>query len=852
MPIDVEYIRYCSPDSKYYCLPTVFIKSARFDEEIAGVFSSDEWLLEDNEFWTMVVPQGCELPNQGWKIHVSSVRDRAASVLREVADYCCESKVPFKFLKTIAHFDSQNSKYADRASAGKFITLYPLSCEQFERCLLDLELRLQNEPGPYILTDHRWGQTNLYYRYGAFRPAPLGSKYASVLRTPDNSLVEDVRRPVYSVPAWVEVPSFIQENEKHNTAEGVFPFKIQNALHFSNGGGVYLAETATDEYCPAGTKVVLKEARPFAAIDAEGRDAVDRLRHEAKVLKELQGLDYVPQLYGELTAWEHHFMVTEYIEGLDLKRSFMAHTPILKPYPWNLNSESYKRWFGDMTTSLGEALDAFHERGWLVGDIHPKNIIVRNLDGKPIFIDWEFARRLEDTADSGRQGAPGFVPPPQLKGEEAEKWSFSVLLLDMIFPQAMLIDQGNEYKVPQLVDFGASKLGIERKLLNSASQAFKGSLDVLTPDIFDIEGKNRDQLIDHYIQILARGTLDQLNFRSDPVLPRDIQLFKQNAKMNRIGYPFGLAGALGVLSSANIPISAELMAQSEQYFKSNLGEITGSGLSGKEGVLYGLRQAHMTELVKKVQEIELPLPIDDHSYFSGLSGVGLYQFTCENPDFELIASVDHSLRQLLIEAEKKADRHQVGLLYGWSPAALFWVYCYESLGDYTFLDFARRAIALDLRHCGKTINDTLEYDENWRTLPYLGVGSVFVGYVIREFLKHRDDELLNRLLSDIHKASTYYQYGQAGYAYGLAGFLAYYGSIAQTDVDQIVIDEHLCSLSLHMLRESNGGASIRGNQTLRISHDFLTGGTGVISALLSLRGTIPAFPMIGLPWKRGG
>ena len=55
---------------------------------------------------------------------------------------------------------------------------------------------------------------------------------------------------------------------------------IESALHFSNGGGVYVAN-----HIPSNTKVVLKEGRPNAGLDGQGRDAVERLNHEGSILK---------------------------------------------------------------------------------------------------------------------------------------------------------------------------------------------------------------------------------------------------------------------------------------------------------------------------------------------------------------------------------------------------------------------------------------------------------------------------------------------------------------------------------------------------------------------------------------
>ncbi|MER5640170.1 hypothetical protein ABT095_24895 [Kitasatospora sp. NPDC002227] len=91
--------------------------------------------------------------------------------------------------------------------------------------------------------------------------------------------------------------------EERRTRRGdSLPYRVEQALHFSNAGGIYLARDPE-----TGQQLVLKEARPYAGLDQRGTDAVARLTHEAEMLRRLDGVLEVPRLLAELTSWEHRF-----------------------------------------------------------------------------------------------------------------------------------------------------------------------------------------------------------------------------------------------------------------------------------------------------------------------------------------------------------------------------------------------------------------------------------------------------------------------------------------------------------------------------------------------------------------
>lgn len=86
------------------------------------------------------------------------------------------------------------------------------------------------------------------------------------IKDADGNLVPDRRGPVFTVPDRVEVPEILRPHlDVWSEESGVdFPYRVEEALHFSNGSGVYRGRDMQ------GTQVVLREARPHAGLDRHG------------------------------------------------------------------------------------------------------------------------------------------------------------------------------------------------------------------------------------------------------------------------------------------------------------------------------------------------------------------------------------------------------------------------------------------------------------------------------------------------------------------------------------------------------------------------------------------------------
>ena len=101
------------------------------------------------------------------------------------------------------------------------------------------------------------------------------------------------------------------------------PYRVERALHFSNGGGVYLGRTRRRD---RPTRVVLKEARPHAGLDGDGSDAVTRLAREAAAMRALAAVPGLARLVGEHQVWEHRFLAVAQVPGATLRSGWPAGT----------------------------------------------------------------------------------------------------------------------------------------------------------------------------------------------------------------------------------------------------------------------------------------------------------------------------------------------------------------------------------------------------------------------------------------------------------------------------------------------------------------------------------------------
>jgi hypothetical protein len=245
--MDKRYEVYALADRHFYETPD------RISAGEAPVYGTarravpDGWDAARIGDWLTLTPLGTDGkpapgPSQGWKIHASATRANAERIASIVWDYCVPRRIPFKFVPGPHLLHLRNTKYAARDTSGKFVTVYPADEKQLHDVLRELGELLEGFEGPYILTDLRWGEGPLYVRYGAvartFVVDDRGSLVPAV-RDGEGKLVPDRRAPAFQVPEWVTLPAFLEPHleARNTTTVGELPYRIEKALHFSNGGG---------------------------------------------------------------------------------------------------------------------------------------------------------------------------------------------------------------------------------------------------------------------------------------------------------------------------------------------------------------------------------------------------------------------------------------------------------------------------------------------------------------------------------------------------------------------------------------------------------------------------------------
>ncbi|WP_131743256.1 class III lanthionine synthetase LanKC [Actinomadura roseirufa] len=833
--MDKRYELYCLADQFFYDTPPT-TRDTEFD--IAGRELPEGWRRVRGDEWTVYVPPVQRVPLQGWKVHVTGCAESADEVLEHTFEYCVGKGIEFKHLRGPGTLRMRNAKYAPRGASGKLVTIYPADEHELESVLEELEARVGGLPGPYILSDLRIGAGPLHVRYGGFaerRCLDERGELVPALEDGSGTLVPDRRNPVFSVPAWVRLPRCL---EPHLAARGAttttdLPYRIEKALHFSNGGGVYAGtDTRTGE------KVVLKEARPHAGLAADGADAVTRLERERETLARLDGIDGIPAVRGSFTLGEHHFLVQEFIEGRTLNTFFAERHPMLDPEPEPGKVAAYTSWALRVHEGVERLVAEIHERGVVFNDLHMFNIMVRP-DDSVALIDFEVAA---PAADHGRQtlANPAFLAPPDRRGTGVDRYALACLRLALFVPMTTLfvIDRG---KARRLADLVAEYFPVPRHFLDEAVEEItRGVPDVPAPSFEPGPGGWASSRAALTRAVRASAT----PARTDRLFPGDVEQFGGAA----LGLAHGAAGVLYALESTGVsrdPGHEEWLA--ERVAAPSRG--TGLGLyDGLQGAAFALaRLGHLDAALAAVDHClnERWERLGDDLY-GGLPGYALV--LGHLGDLTGTASLrDAAARAVRIVAERAAERPadgtspRPGLMYGGAGTALMFVRWYERTGETEMLDLAAAELRRDLAACVKDGNGALHVDQGHRVLPYLGRGSVGIGLVVDDYLAHRpQDEGFRDVRAAVRLAATSRYYAQPGLFNGRAGMLLY---LARHDRTDPCVTRHVRDLAWHAL-PYGGGLGMPGEHMYRLSMDLATGTAGALLALGAAQHTVPA----GLPF----
>ncbi|MGW7588923.1 class III lanthionine synthetase LanKC [Streptomyces rubiginosohelvolus] len=906
-----EYAAYCQADRRFYDAPHRSLgPGGAVDAEssfYAAVRGSapEGWTRSRRGDWLSYSPDGLRLPAQGWKIHISAALDNASSVLDRVTAHCLEHRIAFKCIPNAGLLALRNAKYADRAGSGKFITVYPPSEEAFPEVCTALMQLLEGEHGPYILSDLRCGNGPVHTRYGAFAArfcsGPDGRPVPAVA-DPQGRLVPDDRGPAFRVPSWVTPPGFLMPHLEARAAVGLadLPYTVEKALHFSNGGGVYLGcDTRTGE------QVVLKEARPHAGLAADGADAVARLERERTALEHLAGLDCVPDVRDVFQVGDHHFLVLQYIPGTTLNTVFARRFPLARQHPSPELLAEHTAWAEELYGQVERAVDAVHERGIVISDLHMSNVMVDEEAGRIVLLDFEAA---SPAAERRRQivANPAFVAPADRRGTDIDRYALACLRLALYLPLTTLfgIDRTKAAGLAQDIarafpvaeealrpaveeilrdvrnageagarpapaaasgptpaaepgrDSGEASASASGRDSDEASASVSGLASASPADLRDWP-RARDALAR---AITASCTPE----RDDRCFPGDIAQFATATGGQSFAY-----GAAGVLYALHETGAAPCAPAEDWLLRHAKDPASGSPLGfydGLTGIAWTLHRIGRTAEAADLLRIILDQPLEGLApgLHNGYAGIGLalddLARTASATDAPALSAAAARCTALAVRALVDGPPSpRTGLLHGASGIALLLIRRYATTGDTALLDLAAAALRRDLERCRAGDDGSLLVVEGKRLMPYVGSGSAGIAAVIDAYLAQRPDPELETAGRALLPAALSAFYVQPGLLRGSAGLLLHLAATPLCDPAgrQRAIDRHTDLLGSHALAYG-GGLAFPGEQLMRLSMDLATGTAGALLALGAAAGRptglpfLPAAPAAAHPGRASG
>jgi len=841
------YFKYLKPNSEYYGEMEIKNKEDAYElNDIPGIYSV---ISDGDSVWRHYHVKDAILPEQGWKIHVTSLLEDSKIVLEKVARLCIDKKIEFKHLKDKDSMITLNSKNANRASSGKFITIYPMNNEIFIELLEMISITLQDfKKGPYILSDKRWKDSNVFYRYGAFKSI-INENGEYCIKDNEGNLIEDQRKPYYHVPDFVKdfddyLNTINIASDVEMTGKRLGRYNIEKALSFSNAGGVYLATRKQDNL-----KVIIKEARPNAGLDGGFQDALARQKIEYDALQKLQGVPGVVNLIEYFQEWEHYFLVEEFIEGRDLQKWIAQNFPLYK----GSNMYSHVKDAKKILLQLFILIDNMHNVGVAMGDIQPANIIITE-DLTVKIIDFETARPV-NSKEKPNLATPGFVSQ-DITVSAARDWFGLKKLVSYLALPVLVSEDLEDYLRCNHLNWIKNNYGNEfcdflldlQEKCDEKINVYQEYIPNKINDCHQISNFNIASLINKLIIGIENGLTGDERF-----INGDIRQFEMRG--GKFNFLSGGSGAAFTLMK-NQSSTAEIDKWIKCFLLDNLHEIEDNGLfTGKTGILAMLyEQGYKETVYNEIKIIKDTIKKTDISLRSGLSGIGLFLISLyietENTEyFDLVKELEKSinLHRLTDEPLKVTDWMAVdkGVIDGVSGVSLFYSALYSVTQNRKYLEKAESLLVEDLKSTKKDhVSGILQtLDNRNRLLPYLSGGSIGIAISIWFFNHVSGQDLYRQEMDAILKTSKVHCTISGSLFDGAGSFLLIPSMVKEGAYREEILNDVLSLLNLFLI-EKDDYYVYPGQFSYRLADDVYTGSSGIVLALM---GIVKGNPLYWLP-----
>ena len=347
--------------------------------------------LREGTTWLGVRPPGAHVLEQGWKLHVSSRTGALAETADMIVPALLAEGCAFKMARSTGALARLNDGTTTPSSIGKAFTVYP-EPDRVRAVGLMLAHLLRGRAAPRVLSDRRVAaDAPVYYRYGPIdKPwgADAQGKLVMTLTGPDGEEFPALATMRYRQPTWAVDPFTgepgVRDWERPPSASANTPLRLGDYYEIDAGivhgarGDVMRAVDIRD-----GSRVIVKQSR--ALVD-EGEDGVDtrlRVRNERRVLAVLEGVDGVAGYVDHFRAGTDEFLVTRDVGWHNLAEDVTENGRYAAA---GTAGAIPGRTLEQLARQLASVILAVHERGVLIRDLNPRNVVVAP-DGSAKLID---------------------------------------------------------------------------------------------------------------------------------------------------------------------------------------------------------------------------------------------------------------------------------------------------------------------------------------------------------------------------------------------------------------------------------------------------------------------------------
>jgi len=172
-----------------------------------SVDSGTWYCFDHRDSWKIYYPyegfRDKAMPRQGFKIHISTTLGAAQTTLSIASKILMAKGTAFKHLRNQYYLQKYNTSKGP--INGKFMAIYPNNKKEFLELLKELEYGLRDMPEAQLIkSDLRYKQSNIYYRYGAFKGNYIvdnrGNKYKDIRGVGE-----------FVLPSFVKIPDELRD-----------------------------------------------------------------------------------------------------------------------------------------------------------------------------------------------------------------------------------------------------------------------------------------------------------------------------------------------------------------------------------------------------------------------------------------------------------------------------------------------------------------------------------------------------------------------------------------------------------------------------------------------------------------